>query len=156
MAFRIAKSVPGWKLIIARFCPETSVICWAPDGAIAGLFAVFPDWGPLVRQGAGAARLRLGAIDAATHFAALREHPPVTILLKTIGVDPRYQQRGVFPALLVWLLDRCEGRYERYLGALIREDNPSRRFFAKVVTTHRWYGLYAKALLPAAGGSGPA
>ena len=139
----------------ARFCPQTSVICWAPDGGIAGLFVVFPDWGPLVRRGAGAARLRLAAIDADVHFAALREQPPVSAVLKTVGVAPRYQQQGVFAALLVWLLDRCEGRYDRYLGALIREDNPSRRFFDAYSATKRWYGLYARRLGAAAGGGAP-
>jgi GNAT superfamily N-acetyltransferase len=138
----------------ARFCPRTSVICFAPDGGVAGLFLVFPDWGPLVRRGAGAARVPLGAIDAGAHFDALGAHPPVTAVLKTVGVAPRYQQQGVFAALLVWLLDRCEGTYDRYLGALIREDNASRRFFDPYATTKRWYGLYARRLDAPAGGTG--
>jgi GNAT superfamily N-acetyltransferase len=139
----------------ARFCPRTSVICWAPDGGVAGLFLVFPDWGPLVRRGAGAARVPLAAIDAGAHFDALQAQPPVGAVLKTVGVAPRYQQQGVFAALLVWLLDRCEDTYGRYLGALIREDNPSRRFFDPYAATKRWYGLFARRLGDAAGGTGP-
>jgi len=130
--------------LAARMCSRTSTLCLAPDGAIAGVFLVFPDWGPLVRRGAETARPRLSEIRTETHFDRLRAAEPLGLVLKTVGVAPKYRRHGVFAGLLVSLLDRADGLYERYLGALIREDNPSRRFFDPYAPTKRWYALYAK------------
>ena len=131
---------------IARCCPETSVIAYGPEGDIAGLFLVYPHYGPLVVQGQGARRVSVGALRFDQHWPELLEQGPPAAILKTVGVAPPHRRKGLMEALTVFVLDRGERRYAQWLGALIRQDNPSRRFGGDRVARERWYGLYVKRL----------
>jgi len=105
------------KKIAATLCPHTSVISYGPDGAIAGVGIAFPH----DRQARGC-------------------------ILKTFGTNPVYRGKGVFTAILVEMVGGAWDRYDFWYGALIREDNASRRFFKSDVDHERWYGLYSRAL----------
>jgi hypothetical protein len=49
-------------------------------------------------------------------------------------------------AMTVAMLDRGEGRYDHWLGAMIRDDNFSARFAAGQAAHQRVYALYRKSL----------
>lgn len=132
--------------LLRRLWRELSVIAHAPNGEIAGFFLVYPHYGPLVGQGAGAARIAPAALDYARDAAKLPPRARRCALLKTVAVSPKYRGRGVAEALSAWLLERSEPLCDELLGALIREDNASRRLSAGETPALRWYGLYSKAL----------
>jgi len=133
--------------MVARMCPRTSVLALAPNGEVAGVCILYPSYGPLCVQGAGAARVPTAEIDYAKHAALLRARGPVGWILKTIGVAPPYRRRGLTEAMVVESFDRAEGRFDYLLGALIREDNASRNI-APAYGGQRTYVLYRKSLLP--------
>lgn len=103
--------------IAATMCPHTSLIAYGPSGDIAGV-------------GIG--------------FAHDRQ--PNGCILKTFGTNPVYRGKGIFTALVHGMVDRAWDRYDTWYGALIREDNASRRFFKSDVDFERWYALYRKPL----------
>src|SRR5262249_45344321 len=103
--------------IAATLCPHTSVIAYVPENDIAGVGIAFPH----DRHARGS-------------------------ILKTFGTNPAHRGKGIFTAILVEMLDRAWDRYDTWYGALIREDNASRRFFKDDVDSLRWYGLYSLAL----------
>jgi hypothetical protein len=49
-------------------------------------------------------------------------------------------------AMTVEVIERGAGLYDAFLGALIRHDNPSRRFGHGAAVRERRYALYGKAL----------
>jgi hypothetical protein len=49
-------------------------------------------------------------------------------------------------ALGAAVIDRGVGRYDRWIGAMIRADNPSRRFGAEHMDVERRYALYEQKL----------
>ncbi len=132
--------------LLARLWRELSVVAHAPNGEIAGFFLVYPHYGPLVVQGAGQARVAPSAVDYARDVARLPAAAARTALLKTVAVNPKYRGRGVAEAMSAWLLERSAPLCDELLGALIREDNASRRLSAGETPALRWYGLYGKAL----------
>jgi GNAT superfamily N-acetyltransferase len=67
-------------------------------------------------------------------------------VLKTVAVHPKYRGRGVAEALSAWLLERTLLLCDELLGALIREDNASRRLSAGGAPALRWYGLYERPI----------
>ena len=134
--------------LLRKICAESSIVCFAPDGAVAGYALAYPHWGPLVVQAAGADRVALGDLDYARHIDALRRKPPVGAIGKTIGLHPDHRGRGLFQAMLLAGWDRSQSRYDLWYAALIREDNSSRRAFEFFQTAERWYGLYRKPLGP--------
>ena len=123
----------------ARACPHTSIIAYAPDGAVAGVFLVYPHYGPKVIQSA------LNRVDQSALRFGLHHHGLRGAVAKTVGVAPAHRGQGLMDAMTVAMLDRGEGRYDQWLGALIRDDNPSARF-GKRVTRRRVYALYRKRL----------
>jgi hypothetical protein len=116
----------------------------APNGDIAGFLMTMPHYGPLVTQAAGSDRVPVRSLSFSRHTPMLRDRPPVQGIVKTIGIHPNHRGIGLMDALLVAMLDRAEGFYESWLGALIRADNLSRRFGAPVTAAERRYLLFAK------------
>ncbi len=133
---------------IRRTDPEVSTACYAPDGALAGFFLVYPHYGPLVRQGAGADRVAVTALDFATHHPDLAGRPWRGAIAKTVGTDPRHRGKGVMAALTAGMFARGEGRYEHWYGAMIRKGNASKNYASGNTTGERWYGLFRKGLRP--------
>lgn len=132
--------------LLRRRWRELSGIAHAPNGDIAGFFLVFPHWGPLVVQGAGEARLCPSALDYARDARRLDGRSARIAVLKTVAVHPAYRRRGVAEALSAWLLARAATACDELWGALIREDNASRRLSTGETPALRWYGLYGKRL----------
>jgi hypothetical protein len=54
------------------------------------------------------------------------------------------------------VVDRGMGRYDCWVGAMIRADNPSRRFGAAHMDVERTYALYRQTLDGAPARRGPA
>lgn len=130
---------------IRRACRRTSVLAFAPDGRLAAFDICFPHWGPLVRQGAGAARIPVSDLDWAEHFDRLADHGPVGLIVKTIGVSPAFRRKGLMNALFTLTVTRSEGRYDYWVGATMRDDNFSRRY-APESCDDNLYGLYYKRI----------
>lgn len=127
-----------------RFCPRTSVLARARDGRIAGFFLVYPDYGPLLRQGVGAARVT-GGVRYAEHFEQLPA--PRHALARTGGVHPDLRSLGLFTAMSCELSLRAEGLYDVMVAPLVREDNNSRQFALRHGRAHQHhYGLFQSVL----------
>jgi Acetyltransferase (GNAT) family. len=132
--------------VARRLCPHTSTLARDPNGELAGFLLVFPHYGPLVVQGAGAGRVPASALAYDQHPSLLAAAGHHTAIVKTVGVAPAYRRRGVMDAMVVSTLDRGRDRYDRWIGALIRDDNPSGRYGAARERMERHYALYAAAL----------
>jgi hypothetical protein len=132
---------------LAKMCTRGSVIAFAPDGSIAAFMLSYPHWGPLVVQARGEARRAVSTLDYERDMLALREHPPVGLIIKTVGAHPDHRKKGVFHSLPVAALDACGEMYDQWFGALMREDNPSRRGLEGFQSGERWYALYQKLYL---------
>ncbi len=131
---------------IRRTDPETSVIAYGPDGSIAGFFLFYPHYGPLLVQEAGDDRVESGDLSFAKHFPALKRRGNVAGIFKTGAVAPAYRKKGLFSALTISAFKWGEGRYDRWFGALVRKDNPSRRYADNIASDSRQYALFAKEL----------
>ncbi len=131
---------------IRRTDPEVSTACYAPDGSLAGFFLVYPHYGPLVRQGAGAERVAVTELDFATHHPLLAARPWRGAVAKTVGVHPAHRGKGIMAALTASMFRRGQGRYEHWYGGTIRKDNASRNYASGNTTGERWYGLFGKLL----------
>jgi GNAT superfamily N-acetyltransferase len=125
-----------------RFCDRTSVVALGADGSIAGFFLCFPDYGPLVRQGAETP-LRLKDISYREHFPLLDR--PV-FLARTLGVHPAYRRKSLMNAMASEALRRSLGLYHTGLVCLMKVDNFSVRFGQSIAEESRTYALYAKEL----------
>lgn len=126
-----------------RFCPRTSVLARDPGGRIAGFFLVYPDYGPLLRQGADG-RVS-GPVRYAEHFERLPR--PRRALARTGGVHPDYRSLGLFSAMSCELSLRGEGLYDEFCAPLVREDNNSRQFALRHGRARQHhYGLFARGL----------
>jgi hypothetical protein len=126
----------------ARLTPDGSVIAYGPDGEVAGVCLTMPHYGPLVVRSAGAARVRVSELCYARHAEALAPHGAPTWVLKTIGSSPAHRRRGVADAMAGAMLKRgLRLGLTTLFGAVIREDNPSRRL-TRGHHAERWYGLY--------------
>lgn len=132
--------------LVSRCCPRTSVVAYGPGGDLAGLFLVQPHYGPLVVQEAGNERVPVEDLRYADHWPRLAARAFRQAVLKTVGVAAAHRRRGLMEAMTVEVLDRGDGLYDAWLGALIREGNPSRRFGAAEGVRERTYALYARAL----------
>lgn len=123
---------------IRKADPQYSTMCLAPDGALVGFFLVVPHYGALLRMGAGDERVSAGELTFATHAPLLGPNPAA--VLKTVGVHPAHRRRGLMDAMVLSVMLRGQDRYRQWVGALIRDDNPSGRFGQG--TEARRYGLY--------------
>lgn len=131
---------------IRRACPHTSVMARGPEGDIAGFFLVYPHYGPLVTQAAGPERLSSSTLSYEEHAPRLAEQDWRGCVAKTVGVAPAHRGEGVMNGLTVGIFDRGDGRYEHWLGAMIRKGNFSSNFAEGNTVGERWYGLYRRAL----------
>lgn len=134
------------RAFIRRIDPRTSVIAYAPDASIAGFFLLVPHYGPLIVQKAGDERIRVADLCFDEHFAPLRQHGDVGAVFKTGAVAPGHRQQGIFSALTISAFEWGEGIYDSWYGALIRADNPSRRYADAVASDSRRYALFGKGL----------
>jgi len=131
---------------IRRADYDVSVACYAPDGSLAGFFLVYPDYGPLVCQGAGADRVRAPDLAFATHWPRLAGRARPAAIAKTVGVSPAHRGRGVMAGLTGGMFERGAARYPDWYGAMIRQGNLSSNYARGNTTGERWYGLYRKRI----------
>ena len=131
---------------IRRTDPETSVIAYGPDDSIAGFFLFYPHYGPLLVQEAGDDRVDSGDLSFEEHFPALKQRGDVGGIFKTGAVAPAYRKKGLFSGLTISAFTRGEGRYDRWFGALVRTDNPSRRYADGVARDSRRYALFGQEI----------
>jgi GNAT superfamily N-acetyltransferase len=133
-----------------RLCPRTSVLARSAAGEIAGFFLCFPDYGPLLVQGAGVARVTAAELSYAEHAPVLAAAGSRTVVAKTAGVAPAHRRRGLMGALSASAIDRGAQHYDRWISALVRSGNPSGRYADRLAGRgggeQRTYALYAKSL----------
>jgi hypothetical protein len=132
--------------VARRMCPRTSLLARGPYGDIAGFVLVYPDYAPLLVQGAGANRIATDALSFDEHSALLDRPGERTAIVRTIGVAPAHRGRGLSNALGAAAVAKGAAHYDRWIAALIREDNVSRRFGDTQHHTLRHYALYTTAL----------
>ena len=132
--------------VARRLCPHTSLVARDADGALAGFLLAFPDYGPLVVQGSRLGRVPPSALRYDEHAPLLAGAGERTGIVKTLGVARAHRRRGLMDALVVSAVERGRARYDRWIGALIRDDNPSRRFGLEQLDGERAYALYGKPL----------
>jgi GNAT superfamily N-acetyltransferase len=134
--------------VARRLCPHTSVLARSPDGEIAGFFLFFPDYGPLLVQGAAGGRVNANEISFAEHTPRLAAAGSCGVVAKTVGVAPAHRRRGVMDALSAVAIDRGGARYDRWISALVRVGNPSGRFADRLAAERdmafRTYALYSR------------
>ena len=127
---------------VARADPQASVMITDPDGALAAFLLVYPDYSPLLVRAAGADRVHPDALRYEQHAAAAAAHGADAAIFKTVGVHPAHRRQGIMDALSASSMVGCQQRYARLIGALIREDNPSRNFSRDHLLFERTYHLY--------------
>lgn len=129
-----------------RLCPHTSVLAVGPSGDIAGFLISFPHYGPLLVQGSRIGRVGLSELTYDMHQPMLAAAGESTAVAKTIGVTPAHRQHGLMNAIGAIAMERGRGRYDRWIAALVREDNVSRRFGEPHSRRVRKYALYRRVL----------
>lgn len=130
-----------------RICPHASTMAFTKSGEIAGFFLVYPNYGPLVVQAAGAARVPASSLEYGRHCSALASSSSsIAAVAKTTGVSPAFRRRGLMNAMAAESVRHGEGRYGAWFGAMIRADSHSRNFAHGRTWNERWYGLYGKLL----------
>ena len=132
--------------VAKRLCARTSLLARGPDGDLAGFFLVYPNYGPLAIQGSRLGRVPASELSYDEHDGILAAAGCTQAVGKTVGVSPKHRGRGLMEALGASVVDRGIGRYDTWVGAMIRADNPSRRFGAKHMDVERTYALYRKPL----------
>ena len=140
-----AQFAAGYGASVARrLCARTSVLARGPDGDLAGFFLVYPQYGPLVMQGSTLGRVSPSDLSYEAHDPVLASAGVTDAVGKTVGVCPQHRGRGLMDALGAAVIGRGVGRYDRWFGAMIRADNPSRRFGAAHMDVERTYALYSR------------
>jgi len=129
-----------------KLCPQRSFFARAPNGDIAGFLLLYPHYGPLVVKGAGENRVNEADLDYRQHTPLLDNNGLDAAVFKTVGVNPAYRRCGVMDSLIVTMIEHTMQQCQRWFGAMIRADNPSRRFGEHETSGKRWYALYRKKL----------
>jgi GNAT superfamily N-acetyltransferase len=132
--------------VARRLCARTSLLARGPDGDLAGFVLVYPHYGPLAVQGSALGRVPVSDLSYDVHDSILAAGGGSVAVAKTVGVCPKHRGRGLMDALGAAAIDRGVGRYDRWVGAMIRADNPSRRFGAAHMDVERTYALYRQTL----------
>lgn len=127
---------------IQKADPEASVMVMAPNGELAGFFLMYPDYGPIVVRGAGDARVEVGELSFEKHAQMAWDAGSDTAIFKTVGVQPKYRKMRLMDAMIVHVILNARPEYKTFMGALIREDNPSRNFAREAHLDERGYHLY--------------
>ena len=131
---------------VNKACPHSSVVALAPDDTIAGFSLIYPHYGPIITQSAGSARVRVGDLQFAEHAPRLKDATPRVGVAKTLATAPGHQAKGLMSAMGSLGVLENTGRYDAWFAAMIRSDNPSRRYTKERHSAERWYALYDKAL----------
>lgn len=129
-----------------KLCPQRSFVARAPNEEIAGFLLLYPHYGPLVVKGAGKNRVDEADLDYLRHTPLLDNNGFNGSVFKTVGVNPNYRRCGVMDSLIVTMIEATKDQCQRWFGALMRSDNPSRRFGREHKSGERWYALYRKKL----------
>jgi GNAT superfamily N-acetyltransferase len=129
-------------------CPQTSMVAIAPDGAVAGVLMTVPHWGPIVSQGAGAARVPLSSLAYDRHWPSLvGAVGRPWLVYKTAAVLSEHRRHGVFSLLAAGAADTAADRYRGFIWALSRLDTHIQDIYRKSsVPGWRRYALYEQAL----------
>jgi GNAT superfamily N-acetyltransferase len=131
---------------IRRTCPHTSVLAHDSTGAVAGFFLLYPHYGPICVQNAGASRVPASELSYEAHAAMLYDTGHRSAILKTVGVAPEHRKKGLMAALLVSSMEQGAHSFHQWYGALIRQGNFSERYGGRHQLNERRYGLYRKRL----------
>ena len=133
-------------MLLKRICPHSSLIVFAPNGDPVGFGLGYPMYGPLIVAGRGSKRIPIRDLDYAVHAPELAKLPMRGCIGKTLGVHPAHRRKGIMESMLLYSFENAHDRYDIWYGAMIREDNPSRKTFAFLQAGEREYALYAKPL----------
>jgi hypothetical protein len=127
--------------------PETSVLAFGPDGDLAGFAWCYPQYAPLLVQGAGEARVDMAQLSYAEHAPLLGGDAAATYILKTAAAAPRHRRLGAAAAGLAESVRRAmaTGKTRMVTGPMFSE-NPVRRLFRHTPHGEREYGIYATDL----------
>lgn len=129
--------------VAEKLCPLSSMIAWGKEGEIAGFFLAFPDYSPLMNQGAEERR-----VDHVTFAGSSELLPrPRTMLLKTVGTHPSYRRFGLGSYLGLEGCRLAQDYYDRVIAALLKSDNPSTKFPRRHIQTNRTYALFKRTLI---------
>jgi len=131
---------------VNKACPHASLVAFGPDDDIAGFSLVYPHYGPLITQGARDDRVQVGDLQHTLHASRLEDAPPRVALAKTLATAPAHRRKGLMGAMGSAGVLQTLGRYDRWFAAMIRSDNPSRRYTKETHALERWYALYRKDL----------
>ncbi len=126
--------------------PESSVLVTAPSGDAVAFALAYPHYGALTVQGAGEARVAAGDLEYARHWDLISQRKPRICIGKTSGVHRDHRRKGILESMVYYSFLHCQDRYDTWFGAMIREDNPSRKLYATIAEGERVYGLYARPL----------
>jgi GNAT superfamily N-acetyltransferase len=113
---------------------------------MAGFVLVYPDYAQLVIQAEGNRRIVPSELSFSEHAAQLERRGERTGIVRTIGVAPAHRGRGLSHALGAAVVAAGSAYYDRWIAALIREDNLSRRFGDTQPVAVRRYGLYVTSV----------
>lgn len=113
---------------------------------MAGFFLLYPDYGPLVARSASDEHVSPDELSFHKHAARAIVGGGDAGILKTVGVRPELRRMGIMDALTAQIMDWANDRCARWIGALIREDNPSRNFGRAYLLDERGYQLYRLVL----------
>ncbi len=133
--------------LVRLACLRSSTIARTPDGRPVGFCLVYPHYGSLVAQGAGASRRSVSELQYSRDLAALRVRGLRVAIAKTAGVHPEHRLQGLYYAMAARAILWGDDVYDFWHAAIIRADNPSRKFASHLSSSAvREYGLYGRTL----------
>jgi hypothetical protein len=143
LEFNLFSGVP----LIRRTDPDAARLVFGPEGDIVAFYLAFPDYGPLITQSAGEARVAGSKLDYARDIDALAARRPLRHISKTVAVKKNHRRHGIWDGVFADSLEPIAGKYPGGLiGALVRDDNFTGRVFAPTLRHKREYGLFRRAL----------
>lgn len=130
-----------------RLCPYVSTMALDAEDNIAGIYIVFPDYAPLMRQGAQNP-VAAADINYEQHFPLL-ESP--TGIAKVVASHPAYRRYGVTTMLVMEAVKQAVARgYIRLVAGMMRKEariSQMRGFGDPQFSDYEHlYGLFAKPL----------
>lgn len=133
---------------IRRTDPNGSGLLRAPDGTLAGFGLLYPDWSPLLANGAGPDRVRADDVDYATHMPLLRRLPSMYWLARTGGLLPEHRGIGAATAGMAVVVQNmlAAENWDGSVWGVGVIGNPIDRLLRRVEVTSRLYALYQRDL----------
>jgi len=125
-----------------QLCPRSTFFAFDKEHRIAGVHLALPDYSGLMPSIPLHAR---GEFRFCYERDFCRLSKP-GLIVKTIGVLPAYRRHGLLRTLMIHALRAAVGHYAWVCGATAREDNPSNRGGAPIMTDVRRYALFWKRL----------